>query len=561
MRPIDAVVDATNYVMLERGQPLHAFDHERLAGRDVGVRRARAGEQLVTLDGVPRALEASDLVIADSRGPIALAGVMGGADSEVTAGTRTLLLESAFFAPAAVRRTARRLGVVSQAAYRFERRVDPAMVPEALDAVAALIVRLVGGRVAPGMVEKAPGVAALGPPTIRLRPRRVVSFLGTNLTRPEIARHLRAVGARPRGEGETLAVTPPTWRSDLQFEEDLIEEVARLAGYARIPVTVPEASIAGGSESPTRTLVGRVRRLLVAAGLTEMVTLTLTDADTNRRVPGFVGRDLGPIAVRNPLSSETGELRRSPLAGLVRALRANVDRGADFVGAFELGKGYGRSAQGSCQEPLALAVLLSGSWPPAGVERGGAPVDFLDVKGICATLLAGLGIEEERVRWRPGGAIAFLHPGKAALLEIDGTPLGVAGALHPEVAQMLDLPAEVWMSELDLAGLAHYVPRRVALRPLPRFPAVTRDLAVVVDEGFAAGEIVEEIRALGSSEVESVRLFDCYRGAPIPGGKKSLAYTIAYRAADRTLTDDEVNRLHATVLTRLSGRFPLEMRS
>jgi phenylalanyl-tRNA synthetase beta chain len=278
-------------------------------------------------------------------------------------------------------------------------------------------------------------------------------------------------------------------------------------------------------------------------------------------VPGFVGRDLAPIAVRNPLSSETGELRRSPVSGLARALRANLDRGADFVGAFELGKGYGRDAQGRCQEPVAIAILLHGTWPPAGAERAGATVDFSDLKGVCTNLLSGLGLDEERTRWRPAGELAFLHPGKAAVLQIDGTAVGVAGALHPEVAQMLDLPAEVWISELDLDGLAHYVPRRVALRPLPRFPAVTRDIAVVVDEAFPAGEIVEEIRALGSSEIESVRLFDCYRGVPIPGGKKSLAYTIAYRAADRTLTDDEVNGLHATVLARLTGRFALELRS
>jgi phenylalanyl-tRNA synthetase beta chain len=206
-------------------------------------------------------------------------------------------------------------------------------------------------------------------------------------------------------------------------------------------------------------------------------------------------------------------------------------------------------------------MLLHGAWPPAGAERAGAAIDFFDLKGACANLLAGLGLDEGRVRWRPASEVAFLHPGKAAFLEVDGTPVGVAGALHPEMAQMLDLPAEVWISELDLDGLAHYVPRRVALHPLPRFPAVTRDIAVVVDEAFTAGEIVEEIRALANPEIESVRLFDCYRGAPIAEGKKSLAYTIAYRAADRTLTDDEANGLHAAVLARLTGRFSLELRS
>ncbi len=559
MRAVNAVVDATNYVMLERGQPLHAFDLERLAERRIVVRRAAPGERLTTLDGVERALETGDLVIADGRGPVALAGVMGGEASEVTPATRTLLLESAFFAPAAVRRTSRRLALPSQAAYRFERRVDPAMVPEALDAAAALMARLAGGRVAPGIVEDAPGMKGLAPATIRLRPRRAIALLGAQLARGDIARRLRALGATCRTQRDALLVTPPSFRGDLRLEEDLVEEIARLGGYDRIPIALPEVPLAAGEDTPARRFAGRIRRALVAAGLAEMVTLAFTDAETNRRLPGFVGRALAPLVVRNPLSSETGELRRSPLAGLVRALRLNLALGAGFVGAFELGKGYGLDAQGARQEPRAVALLLAGAWPPRGVERSGPAVDFSDLKGVLGGLLAGLGLEG-RVRWRPAGEGAFLHPGKAALLEVDGAPLGVAGALHPAITQSADLPGEVWVAELDFAELAHYVPRRLALRPLPRFPAVTRDLAVVVGEAFRAGDILEEIRALRNPQIELVRLFDCYRGAPIAADKKSLAYSIAYRAADRTLTDEEVNALHAAVLERLAGRFALEFR-
>ena len=435
------------------------------------------------------------------------------------------------------------------------------MVPEALDAVATLIARLAGGKVAPGIVEDAPGRARLAPPTIRLRPRRVVSLLGTNVARGEIARHLRALGAVTRTKADTLLVTPPSFRGDLQIEEDLIEEVARLTGYDRVPAALPEVPLASGEETAERSLVRRVRRLLVAEGLAEMVTIAFTDAETNRRLPGFVGRALVPIPIKNPLSSETGELRLTPMTGLLRALRLNVDRGAAFVGAFEVGTGYGLDAQGARLERRAVAMVLCGTWPPEGVERTGRAVDFLDLKGVCTNLFAGLGLDGSSIRWRPVGEVGFLHPGKAALAEIDGTPLGVAGALHPELAQSSDLPGEVWIAELDFAELGHYVPRRLALRPLPRFPAVTRDLAVVVDEGFRAGEIVEEIRALANPQIEMVRLFDCYRGAPIPAGRKSLAYTIAYRAADRTLTDDEVNGLHAAVLERLTKRFTLEFRT
>ena len=561
MRAVNDVVDASNYIMLERGQPLHAFDLERLAESRIVVRRAAPGERLVTLDGVERTLDAEDLVIADGRGAVALAGVMGGQDSEVRPETRTLLLESAYFAPAAVRRTARRAGLSSQAAYRFERRVDPAMVPEALDGLAALVARLAGGRVAPGIVEDAAGDQAAEPPAIRLRPRRVAAVLGMRTVGGEIVRRLRALGARCRPEREALLVTPPSYRGDLRAEEDLIEEVARLGGYDAIPTTLPVAPLASGEEGEARSLARRIRRLLVAEGLAELVTLAFTDAATNRRLPGFVGGALAPLAVTNPLSSELGELRRSPLAGLVRTLRTNLDRNAAFFGAFELGKGYGLDPQGACHEPRAIALVIAGAWPPRGVEREGPRIDFLDLKGVCANLLEGLGLPAGRVRWRPAGEVAFLHPGQAAVIEVDAHPVGALGAIHPEVAQGFDLPAEVWLGELDFAGLAHYVPRRVTLTPLPRFPAVTRDIAVIVDEAFRAGEIVEEIRAVDNPHIESVRVFDCYRGAPIAAGKKSLAYSIAYRASDRTLTDDEVNALHAAVLDRLARRFPLEVRS
>ncbi|HZP42221.1 MAG TPA: phenylalanine--tRNA ligase subunit beta [Candidatus Binatia bacterium] len=560
MRAINAVVDVTNYVMLERGQPLHAFDLDRLAERRIVVRRAAPGERITTLDGVERRLERDDLVIADAVHAVAIAGVMGGEDSEVTAATRHVVLESAWFAPSSVRRTARRTGIASQAAYRFERRVDPAMVREAVDGAAVLIARAAGGRPAPGIVEDDDRTLDREPRPIRIRTRRTAALLGTGFPRGEIARRLRALGARTRPQGDALLVTPPSWRGDLRIEEDLIEEVARVGGYDAVPVTLPEVPLSDGTLGPLRAFTRRVRRLLVAEGLTEMVTLAFTDAATNARLSGFVGRTLAPLAVKNPLSSETGELRRSPLAGLVRSLRYNLDQGAAFVGAFELGKGYGTDASGARQEPRALAVLLAGAWPPAGVERSGAPVDFLDLKGILGNVLAGLGFEAERVGWRPMSEVAFLHPGKAAVVALDGEALGGAGALHPEVAQACDLAGEVWVAELDLEKLAHYVPARVTLKPVPRFPSVTRDLAVIVEEPFYAGDIVEEVRALAEPQIESIRLFDCYRGAPIPAGKKSLAYSIAYRSLERTLTDDEVNRLHAAVLDRLRKRFRLEFR-
>jgi phenylalanyl-tRNA synthetase beta chain len=561
MRPINTVVDATNLAMLEHGQPLHAFDLAHVAGDTIIARRAAAAERITTLDGVERALAPDDLVIADASGPVALAGVMGGQATEVTTATRDVLLESAFFAPATVRRTSRRLGLPSQAAYRFERRVDPAGVAVAGDAAAALLAKLTDGAVAPGRVEEAPGLAALAPRPIRLRPERVQALLGMRIGTSEMRRRLGALGMTCQREGAVLVVTPPSWRGDLEIEEDLAEELARLGGYDRVPTTVPLVPAAGGEEGVDRRIARRIRRLLAAEGLSEMVTLSLTDPETNRLAGGLLAPARTPIALANPLSSELSELRRSPLTGLVRALRLNVANGAGFVGGFEVGKGFGRDEHGAVAEWRVVAGLLAGSWPARGVERTGPPIDFADVKGVVQNLLAGLGIPDDEVRWRPASDIPLLHPGKAARIEARNTILGGAGAMHPAMAQALDLAGEVWLFELDFDEVAHYRPRRVGVRSLPRFPAVTRDIAVVVDESFQAESILEEVRALADPLVESASVFDCYRGAQIPEGKKSLAYTIAYRASDRTLTDEEVSAAHERVRAHLNARFALTLRS
>ena len=559
MRAVNAVVDATNLVMLERGQPLHAFDAARIAGDTVVVRRARDGEHMVTLDGEERSLVPGDLLIADPERALAIAGVMGGRDSEVRDDTTSLVLESAFFAPESIRRTARRLGLVSQAAYRFERRVDPAAALPALDRVAALIAEVTGGTVAPGIVTAGPGVPR--PATIALRPSRATSLLGVPCERREIRRRLQAIGATARTEGSTLLVVPPSHRGDLVLEEDLIEEVARVGGYDAIPTSVPHVEMRAGRDAPARTIAAAMRQALVAEGLAEVVTSPFCDAGRDAALPGLLGGALRSLRLRNPLSSELGVLRRTPLVGVLDVLATNRGRGAEFVGVFEIARGYGVDASGERQEPRSVAVALYGTWPPSGAERRGSAVSFADAKGIVENLLARFGAGEDERVWRRGDDAPHLHPGKSAVVVAGDTRLGVIGELHPRVAQVLDLPGEILLAELDFWGVGQYRPRHFGVRPLPRFPSVTRDIAMIVDDDFAAGAILDEVRALAEPLIESVRLFDCYRGTPIPAGRKSLAYTIAYRAPDRTLTDDEVNVLQDRVRTHLGRRFALDLRS
>jgi phenylalanyl-tRNA synthetase beta chain len=299
----------------------------------------------------------------------------------------------------------------------------------------------------------------------------------------------------------------------------------------------------------------------VAEGLAETVAPPFVAPELDDLVPGVVAGGLRPIGLRNPLSSETSRLRRSPLSGLLRTLRLNVDRGAEFVGIFELAKGYGLNDAAERWERRIIGALLWGAWPPRGAERLGPAIGFEDLKGIAENLFDAVGAGRDVVRWEPTDAVPFLHPGKTAAVSLAGTPLGVLGAVHPNVLQVLDLPGEIILMELDFEQVAHYRPARTGIEPLPRFPAVARDIAVVVDDSFLAQQILDEVRALNHPLIESARLFDCYRGDPVPAGKKSLAYAISYRAPDRTLTDGEVNDAQDAVRARLQGRFGLSLRS
>lgn len=558
IRAINNVVDVTNFVMLERGQPLHAFDLECIEGAQIVVRRASAEERFRTLDGIDRVLVPEDLVICDRSRPIALAGIMGGENSEIGESTRDVLLESAFFVPSTIRATRRRLGISSESSYRFERGVDPQGVIAALDRAAALVQQLGGGDVCQGVVE-ARG-ARRRPSVIRLQVAEVGKLLGLKTGSSEVSRRLRSLGAKVRrgGRGE-LIVTAPSHRFDLAQEVDLIEEVARLKGYDCVPATLPRAETAP-DPPPRALLVERtLRSLLLGQGLTEMIVPPFVSAEENASFPPWSSRNGGaPVRLLNPLSHEQGELRQSLLPGLLRALRHNLYRGETGVSAFSVGKIYWVEHSGNCSERRLLAGVLCGRRPLRGIGTQRERNDFAHAKGVVESVIER--VRMQGVKWE-AARVQFLHPGKAAQACADSQVIGIVGALHPRIQEDLGVSIEPFLFELDLQAIVDYAPPRSIFQPLPRFPSVRRDLSLVVREGLQAGEITSAIEALGNELIEGVEVFDQYRGAQIAEGYKSLTYSIAYRAGERTLTDQEVNEIHEQVVKKITERFGIAVRT
>jgi phenylalanyl-tRNA synthetase beta chain len=561
IRAINNLVDITNYVMIERGQPLHAFDLPSLAGAEIIVRRARDLATIRTLDDQERALDPNDLLICDRDRGVAVAGVMGGANSEVQNETTTILLESAYFVPETVRHTARRLGMRSEASYRFERGIDPQGTVLALNRSAELITQLANGTVSRGVIDVAP--RPFTPVTIQLRSSRLNTFLGVSVEKAEVDQHLRTLGMSVKKAGrEAWSVTPPSYRADLTQEADLIEEVARLRGYETIPTTLPHVVMQEKKPDVESVLGRRIRALLSGQGLAEMLTMSFTSARLNALFPG-VFANAQPIALLNPLSLEDAEMRLSVLSNLIRALQLNLRQGETHVAAFELGKVFhlpNGASLAQRAEHLCLSGVLYGKWPGQGVGHTETAVSFADLKGILETLWQELRYNTP-VQWRRGAEVPFLHPGKSAALALEGEPLGVIGALHPTVCAELDLPDTPWVFELTFTTLSRFARSATPYRTLPRFPAVVRDIAMIANEDLPVQAVLDAIHSLRNPLIIDTRLFDLYRGAPIPEHKKSLAYSIAYRALDRTLTTQEVNILHSQVIEHIVRTLGVEMRA
>lgn len=562
MRPINNVVDITNFVMLEWGQPLHAFDYDVLRERAGGsvpaimVRPARDGEKLTTLDGQERKLSPHHLLIADAAGPIALAGVMGGAATEVTERTVNILLESANFDMVSVRKTSRSLDLPSDASYRFSRGVHPELVVPALERALELMRQHAGGTVAQGLIDSYP--APPPPLTVQLFPGEVERLLGIRIPLAEMQRILQTLDYTVEVVGESLRVTAPAHRLDIQHgTADLIEDVARIHGYDKLPATLLADRLPRQMNQPELEGEERLRDLLADLGLTEVINYALTTPEREALL-GQAGQ--GYVRLANPISSDRIVLRRSVLASVLEVAGRNL-RDRPGVRLFELGTIYEpQPAEPLPHESKHLALVMAG---PRQIEHwdtatAGPDMDFFDLKGVVEALLAGCHVPPASIG---AATAAYLHPGQSASVAAQDRQLGILGRLHPRVQEELGLSRRpIFVAELSLAALLAVMPRGHRLRPLSAFPPARQDVAVVVDEGLPAARVEAEIWAGGKELLRGVRLFDVYRGANLPTGKKSLAYALTYQADDRTLTDKEVAKAHAKIVTRLEKTLGASLR-
>ena len=562
LRSINNVVDVTNFVMMELGHPLHAFDFHYLRDRRIVVRRAHDGDRFTTLDGQVRTLMADDLVICDGQGPVALAGIMGGENSEVRPETVDILLESAYFHPAAIRRTSKRLGLHTESSHRFERGADVDMVPLALDRATALIVELAGGAVAAGMVDAYP--QPLPKRELLISAKRTSQLLGVAVAAGEIQRVLSGIGLPCEpvagGSDAALRVTVPHFRPDLEREIDLVEEVARLIGYERIPVTMPTTTL-NSQPLPRHLQLERLMRDRMAGlGFAEIINYSFVASTAIERL-GLAAADPRRqfVQILNPLTEEQAVMRTTLVPSLLETAARNIAYRTTDLALFELRPVFQPLAGEELpREQLRLTALLTGRREPEGWAQQSEPCDFFDIKGVAEELLERLALRD--VRWPTEHGETFFHPGKSCAVDAGNQRLGTLGEVHPQVLRAFDIPQPVMLLDLDAEALFAAAGKHPGFRPLSRYPDIERDSALLIDEEVSAQQVLDTLRQLRLKDLESIVLFDVYRGASLPPGKKSLAIRARYRALDRTLTDELVQSLHDKLVQALRKSLGAELR-
>ncbi len=553
MRPINNIVDITNYVLLETGHPLHAFDFDLLSGGRIVVSRAADGQKIVTLDGLERLLDAEMLLINDGAGPVAIAGVMGGLHSEISLKTGRVLLECAYFSPPSIRRTSKRLGLSTEASYRFERGVDWDGTVAAVGRTARLIGEHAGGRLAGSLQDVNPG--KLEPVRIELGKERAERLLGVRLEDGFVEATLKRLNFRlqRKGKGRWLVICP-TYRADMELEADLIEELARFFGYQNIPTTMPAARIAG-TPSPVSACETAARRSLLGLGYSEAVHLSFAGSrELNQfRVPGVDAPE-----IRNPLTEETQFLRTTLAPGLVASVRRNFNYDTYRVRLFEIGKVFRKDSDGLPVERRALGIVGTGGFAGFNWHHPSEEFDFFHLKGAVAGMLSALRSEDFRVL--PGAGLPWLNPADSASLIVGGQQLGVLGSLHPALQEEYKLRQAVFLAEIDFEGLCPHLFSPVHYEPMPRFPRVERDLCVVLDRSVRYEDVKAGIVGLGLHHLREVDLIDVYEGAGIPPDKISMTFRLVFLDREKTLTIDRIQSFGDNVLAFLQNSFGAQLR-
>ncbi|HSP20952.1 MAG TPA: phenylalanine--tRNA ligase subunit beta [Planococcus sp. (in: firmicutes)] len=541
VRPHNNIVDVTNYVLMEYGQPLHAFDYDSLKTGNITVRQAKEGEKITTLDNAERKLSAHNLVITNGEEPVALAGVMGGANSEVSASTTTIVIESAYFASGSIRQTSKDHNLRSDASSRYEKGVDPNRVIPAAERAAGLIAELAGGEVLAGSVmfdalDKEEKIVTVSPDFINAR-------LGMKISFEEMMRILKRLKFNTEAINGQLVISVPTRRQDIQIEEDVVEEIARLHGYDEIPATLPEMETTPGGLTPYQHKRRIVRNYMEGAGLLQAITYSLTSSKSAQQ---FALAKTETTRLLMPMSEERSTLRQSLLPHLLESVSFNTARRSDSVALYETGAVFLKTDGELLDEEEHLAVAMTGLWLDNGWQGEKKSVDFFVLKGIVEGLASKLGIALDFERGQMDG----LHPGRTAFIKKDGNRIGVIGQLHPSEQTARDLK-ETIVLEMNLAVLLNAEPEALIYTPVPRYPSISRDVALVLSKIVEAGSIENTIRNAGGNLLKQVRVFDLYEGEKMEEGKKSVAFSLTYFDPEKTLTDEEVTRVHEKVLAAL----------
>src|SRR5215217_2521141 len=557
-RPINNVADITNYVLHELGQPLHAFDFAKLGGQRIVVRRANAGEKLKTLDGVERTLTGDMLVIADAEKTVALAGIMGGEDSEISTQTTDVLIESAYFAPQSVRQTARKLGMDTEASRRFERGADPAGVLRAQQRCVELICELAGGVATEDAIDVYP--QPFSERVIDLRPQRIPALTSLSVETGEIVRILTGLGFERTAESaDGMSFKVPSWRVDVEQEEDLVEEVARHTGYEKIGSELPPSSHSGEYQ-PGEMQQRSLRRALNAFGYDEAINFSFIPQESRfELIPTLAGHENDQPQLANPIIEEAAWMRSTLLPGLLASLRHNFNHGIRDVRLFEIGRIFSISEVGELpDETLALAVVATGSALEEDRAQGERELDFFDLKGALETAVDWMNLSE--LRFAPGSARHLRAGQTAAISSSDGKAIGTIGRLAEHIAASYKFRQPVYVLELDLGALLSGPAKAIQYSPLPRYPSVTRDISLLVNRNVSLDEIFAAVNNQHVADCRSVKLVGTFEGGNIQSSKRSVTLRLEYRSDDRTLRDEEVEESHSRVTAALLEMFAAEQR-